>query len=65
MDIWNNRWHDGCIFHYHTIIKTNTFFLKACSLFSSNYLYIPLNTRVLVLVTPGSKDRADGDQNRA
>jgi len=57
--------YDGCFSHDHTIIKTNTFFLKSCSLFSSNYLYIPLNTRMLVPVTPGSKDRADGDQNRA
>ena len=47
MDIWNDRWHDGCIFHYHTIIKTSTFLQKSYSLFSGNLFLLTSGPRYL------------------
>ena len=46
-------------------IKTSTFFIKAYSLFLSNYLSILFETRISVPLIPGSRYRADGGRNPA
>ncbi len=65
MDIWNDRWHDGCIFHYHTIIKTSTFLQKSYSLFSGNFLSVSPDIRASIPWTSGSQGHAEGGHNSA